>query len=134
MRAFPRLSTLYEAWKSFVEEQSQGSVRIVTNHEVTRVQRSSRERGGVEAWSRPTQGTDNNQNVVDPGEEAYETYDEIVFCTDADAALKILGNGATWLEKRVLGNVKVRQVNLTPNDERRITRYVLVSVGHDSDT
>jgi hypothetical protein len=109
MRAFPRLSLLYEAWKSLVESESQGAVQIVTNREVTRiVRRCSKDKGGLEAWSRPTRGTDNNQGVVDPGEEVAETFDELVVCTDADAALKLLGDDATWLERRILGNVKVR--------------------------
>lgn len=55
-----RLSTFYEAWKSFVEEQSQG-FRIVTNHEIIHVQRFSRKSGGVGAWSRSTKGIANNQ-------------------------------------------------------------------------
>jgi predicted NAD/FAD-binding protein len=107
MRAFPRLSLLYEAWKSLVETEGRGAVQIVTNREVTHVRRLSKNKGGVEAWSRSTRGTDNNQVVIDPGEEVMETYDELVICTDADAALKMLGNDATWLERRILGNVKV---------------------------
>lgn len=108
MRAFPRLSFLYDAWKSFVEKESQGAVRIVTNREVTRVLRGSKAtNGSVKAWSRPTRGTNNDQGVVDPGEEVVEIFDELVVCTDADAALKLLGDDATWMEKRILGNVKV---------------------------
>jgi hypothetical protein len=108
MKAFPRLSMLYESWKSFVEEKGQGSIKVVLEREVTGIKRHSRSRGAIEVWSRPTKGTNNQQEVVDPGEEDVETFDEIVFCTDADAALKILGDDAGWLEKRILGNVKVR--------------------------
>ncbi|KAF9463968.1 hypothetical protein BDZ94DRAFT_582884 [Collybia nuda] len=127
MRAFPRLSTLYEAWKSYVEEQSQGSVRIVTNREVTRVQRFSRNRGGVEAWSRLTHGTDNNQSVLEPGDEECETFDEIIICTDADAALQILGNDAKWLERHILGNVKyLWDLTVTHNDLAYMEKYYRV--------
>lgn len=108
MKAFPRLSMVYESWKSCVEEQGRGSVKVILDREVTRIKRHSRSKGAIEVWSRPTKGTNNDQEVVNPGEEDVETFDEIVFCTDADAALKILGNDASWLEKRVLGNVKVR--------------------------
>ena len=98
---------LYDSWKSFVEDQGQGSVKVILEREVTRIKRHPRSKGSIEVWSRPTKGTNNNQEVVSPGQEEVENFDEIVFCTDADAALKILGNDASWMEKHVLGNVKV---------------------------
>ncbi|KAG6879788.1 hypothetical protein C0992_011586 [Termitomyces sp. T32_za158] len=118
MRAFPRLSDLYGAWKALVEKNGQGSVRIINEREVTRVKRfSCKEIGGVMVWSRPTKGTNNEQSVVDPGEEIQETFDELVICTDADAALALLGKDARWLEKRVLSNVKyLWDITVTHND------------------
>jgi len=116
MRAFPQLSLLYDAWKSHVETRSGGAVQIVTCQEVTRVLRtrpsffslaSRTKKGNINVWSRPTRGTDNNQDVVEPGEEIEEEFDEVVFCTDADAALSILGQDAGWMERSTLGNVKV---------------------------
>jgi len=104
MCAFPRLSSLYSVWKAVIEDQGQGSVRIITQREVTQVRRR---RNGVEIWSRPTHGTNSAQEVVDPGQEQMEVFDELVLCCDADAALRILGNDASWLERRILGNVKV---------------------------
>jgi len=104
MCAFPRLSSLYSVWKAVVEDQGQGSVRIITKREVTQVRRR---RKGVEIWSRPTRGTNSAQEVVDPGQEQMEVFDELILCCDADAALRILGNDASWLERRILGNVKV---------------------------
>ncbi|TFK71507.1 nucleotide-binding domain-containing protein [Pluteus cervinus] len=129
MKAFPRLSILYERWKSFVEEQGQGSVRVVLGREVTRIQRSSRKRGAIEVWSRPTKGTNNEQEVVDPaGSEYYEVFDEIIICTDADAALKILGSDATFLERRVLGNVKyLWDVTVTHSDLNYMEKYYRVA-------
>lgn len=109
MCAFPRLSELYSAWQSVVEEQGKESTQIITCREVTRVKRSQR---GVDVWSRPTQGTNNSQIVVEPGRETKEFFDEIIFCCDADAALQILGDDATFLERKVLGNVKVGCMNL----------------------
>ncbi|KAF5374498.1 hypothetical protein D9615_009112 [Tricholomella constricta] len=128
MRAFPRLSTLYSAWKSLVEEQGQGSVRVINEREVTRVERSSaKKRGGVQVWSRSTGGTDNEQSVVDPGEEHQETFDELVICTDADAALTILGKDARWKERRILGNVKyLWDVTVTHNDLEYMEKYYRV--------
>jgi predicted NAD/FAD-binding protein len=106
MRSFPRLSFLYSTWKTLIESQSHSCVQIILNREVTRVKRHS---GLVEVWSRVTKGTDNNQEVIEPGQDEMETFDEIIFCTDADAALKILGGDASWLERKILGNVKVGQ-------------------------
>ncbi|PFH50038.1 hypothetical protein AMATHDRAFT_75855 [Amanita thiersii Skay4041] len=127
MKAFPRLSLLYDAWKSFVEEQGSGSVRVNLNREVTRIKRFSRKKGAVEVWSRPTNGTDNSQEVVDPGEEETENFDEIIICTDADAALTMLGNDARWLERRVLGNVKyLWDVTVTHNDLNYMEKYYRV--------
>ncbi|KAG6840424.1 hypothetical protein C0991_006774 [Blastosporella zonata] len=127
MRAFPRLSTLYNAWKILVETDSQGSVRVINKKEVTRVERSSKDTGGVKVWSRHTEGTNNEQTVIDPGEEEEETFDEIVICTDADAAMVLLGKDARWLEKRVLGNVKyLWDTTVTHNDIKYMEKYYQV--------
>jgi hypothetical protein len=32
---------------------------------------------------------------------------KVVFCCDAGTCLKLLGKGATWMERKVLGYVKV---------------------------
>ncbi|KAG6907439.1 hypothetical protein DXG01_008867 [Tephrocybe rancida] len=128
MRAFPRLSALYDAWKTLVERDSQGHVRVVNGREVIRVERlSSNRAGGVTAWSRPTNGTNNEQSVINPGEEIQETFDEIVICTDADAALTLLGQDAGWLEKRILGNVKyLWDITVTHNDLEYMRKYYQV--------
>lgn len=112
MRAFPRLSLLYKTWTEFVEssQSSTSPVEVVNDTEVIRVERSRNKkmRGGVRVWSRKTKGTDNGQEVVEPSrEEVMEVFDELILCTDADAAVKILGRDASWLERKVLGNVKV---------------------------
>ncbi|SCV67332.1 BQ2448_5978 [Microbotryum intermedium] len=101
MRAFPRLSLLYETWQKVIEES--GNVEFKLAHEVTGIKRSSK---GVEVRYRTTKGTDNGQQVVDPGPEREERFDDVIICTDADATLKILGQGASWMERKVLGNVK----------------------------
>ena len=104
MKAFPRLSAVYAAWAEKV--QSTGNVKIVTCREVLRVKRDKK----VTMWSRPTEGTDNDQQVVKPAaDEIREEFDEMILACDADAALHILGADASWKERRVLGNVKVRR-------------------------
>lgn len=102
MRAFPRLSLLYSTWATLIESTS--AVKILTSHEVTSVLRSS---SCVKVTYRQTEGTNLEQNVVGGKEEVEGTFDEIVFACDADAAVKLLGKGASWLEKKALGNVKV---------------------------
>ncbi|KAK4046052.1 hypothetical protein OIV83_006398 [Microbotryomycetes sp. JL201] len=99
MRAFPRLSLLYETWQSVIE--STGNVKIALKHEVTSVKR----RKNVTIKVRETEGTNNDQQVVNAKEEREEVFDEIVFAGDASATLKILGDDASWLERKVLGNV-----------------------------
>lgn len=102
MRAFPRLSLLYQAWAD--EVQSRGNVVLRTQQQVTRVLRGDH----VQLWSRSTGGTDNEQRVRGPlGMETNERFDELIMAVDADSALKILGENASWLEKKILGNVKV---------------------------
>ncbi|KAF8635079.1 hypothetical protein AX15_000564 [Amanita polypyramis BW_CC] len=127
MKAFPRLSMLYDSWKSFIEDQGQGSVKVVLEREVTRIKRHPRSKGAVQVWSRLTKGTNSEQEVISPGEEEIEEIDEIIFCTDADAALKILRNDASWMEKRVLGNVKyLWDITVTHNDLEYMKKYYRV--------
>lgn len=86
----------------------------MTSHEVTSVLRSS---SCVKVTHRETEGTNLEQNVVGGKEEVEGTFDEIVFACDADAAVKLLGKGASWLEKKALGNVKV---SVTADSFRRL--------------
>jgi predicted NAD/FAD-binding protein len=44
--------------------------------------------------------------ITKDGKEVVEKFDEMVLCCLADTSLKILGNTATWMEKRVLGSAK----------------------------
>ncbi|KAF9534035.1 FAD/NAD-P-binding domain-containing protein [Crepidotus variabilis] len=139
MCAFPCLSDLYSTWKSVIEAQSTPSVtdrsheppapavQITLSREVTHIKRhsnSSNARGSVEVWSRPTKGTGNDQMVIEPGEEEKEEFDEIIICTDGDAALKILGDDASWLEKKILGNViYLWDITVTHNDIAYMEKY-----------
>ncbi|KAK4701440.1 hypothetical protein P7C70_g4790, partial [Phenoliferia sp. Uapishka_3] len=112
MRAFPRLSLVYSTWAKLVE--STGNVKMSLAHEVLSVKRR---KNGVTINYRPVEGTDLGQQVVGPGEEMSEEFDEIIMATDAGAALKILGKDVSWMEKKVLGNVKyLWDVTITHTD------------------
>lgn len=102
MLAFPRLSLLYETWKTAIEES--GNVRVVLNYEVVRIKRGK----NVKVYGRRTKGTDHNQAVVEPEDEIREEeFDELIMAVDADSCMMILGDDIGWLESKVLGNVKV---------------------------
>ena len=111
MKAFPRLSLIYSTWAEKI--QSTNNVTIKTSHEVTSIERNPRDLkssgGGVRIRYRETEGTGLDQMVVgEKAEVQVGVWDEVIMCCDADASLKLLGKDATWLEKKVLGNVKVR--------------------------
>lgn len=60
--------------------------------------------------------TDNNGKT--------ETFDDIVFACDAETALKILNNGASFMEKRVLGNVRYfNDITVTHEDMDYMEKY-----------
>lgn len=93
MLAFPNLHDVYDAWREHISERG-AYVRLET--EVTRV--IERKDGNVRLRSK-------RLNAEGEGERE-ESFDEVIFAVDADSALKILGNQATWKERKILGNVK----------------------------
>ncbi|KAL0959703.1 hypothetical protein HGRIS_011398 [Hohenbuehelia grisea] len=137
MRAFPCLGEVYKRLKTEVE--SRGNVHIRLNTEVTGVDRSFKikdefgKREVVKVLYRRTKGTNNDQAVTEyVGEEDEEVYDEIIIACDADAALKVLGRDAGWLEKRVLGNVKyLWDITVTHNDLAYLEKYHRVQFSED---
>ncbi|GAB00056.1 uncharacterized protein L969DRAFT_90947 [Mixia osmundae IAM 14324] len=130
MRSFPRLSKVYEAWTK--EAESRGNVRVVCGRQVLSVKRTSGKNGldGVTLVSRDVKDVDNNLEIVGPGKEHTETFDELVLACDADSALKILGKDASWKEKKILGNVKyLWDVTYTHSDLDYMEKYY--KVRHD---
>ncbi|KAH0828754.1 hypothetical protein J3R83DRAFT_3178 [Lanmaoa asiatica] len=131
MRAFPRLSLLYQTWAD--EVQSRGNVTLCTQQQVTRVVRGNRvhasshgsHKPNVQVWSRSTGGTDEEQRVREPiGTETCAEFDELIIAVDADSALKILGENASWLEKKILGNVKyLWDISVTHSDMDYMDKY-----------
>ena len=54
-------------------------------------------------------------------------FDELILAIDADSALKLLGKEASWMEKRVLGNVKyLYDVTITHNDLEYMNKVSMV--------
>ena len=95
MLAFPCLNDVYAAWKTYLEENG---VEVRLKTEVTRVIECKK--GHVMLQIKRV---DSSSHYV--GGEVL-TFDEVIFAADADSCLKILGVQATWMERKVLGNVK----------------------------
>lgn len=82
------------------------------NTEVTRI--TSRTNAGVKLYTRPRRPHEDLHNpggeTDDPVDtdlpESLEEYDEIVLCTLADTAKRLLGPTAGWFERFVLGSAK----------------------------
>ncbi|CAE6532278.1 unnamed protein product [Rhizoctonia solani] len=105
MFAFPRLGDVYGAWQREIEKT--GATFKLGSEVKNVVQRKDLNKGGVVVEYAKGEGA----------ELESETFDELVMATDADAALKILGKSATWMERQVLGSVKyLYDVTITHND------------------
>lgn len=100
MLAFPNLNDVYGAWKKHLEERG---ARIRLGTEVLQV--LDRKEGSVILrFKHPANlGEDTEENEMNTD---VEYFDELIFAADADSCLKILGERASWMEKKVLGNVK----------------------------
>lgn len=110
MLAFPKLHDCYQAWKT--ETESRGNVTFKLRHEVIRVvsRDSKAKAGAVQIEYRVKEGDLETK-------EQTANFDQIILAIDADSCLKLLGKEATWMEKRVLGNVKyLYDVTITHND------------------
>ncbi|KAG8832475.1 hypothetical protein FRC17_001296 [Serendipita sp. 399] len=118
MCAFPQLSEVYSAWKARLEASG---VEFSLETQVLSIERS---KAGVKVTAQKVK----NSNTLHEGEilgDILEThFDEIIFACDADSALKILGSGATFLERKALGNVKyLYDVSVTHSDEEYMEKY-----------
>jgi hypothetical protein len=127
MMAFPELARVYGTWKELAEKN--GNVQVEVQREVYAVQRNTKEakrRGGhILAKSRRV---DKEGKALEGKEadEREEIFDELILATDADSALKILqaGSGATWKEKKVLGNVLYKwDTTITHSDYDYMQKY-----------
>jgi predicted NAD/FAD-binding protein len=66
----------------------------------------------------------NNQVTVIDDKNKEEIFDEIIFACDAETCLKILGNQATFLERKLLGNVRYyNDITVTHQDLDYMKKY-----------
>ena len=97
MYAFPNFNDVYSAWKEHLEKRV---ARVRLNSEVLSVKDRRASPEGVILCYKQNDAS-RNQDAVE-----IENFDELILAVDADSCLKILGNQASWMEKKVLGNVK----------------------------
>ncbi|CCM00268.1 uncharacterized protein FIBRA_02298 [Fibroporia radiculosa] len=119
MLAFPKLHDVYQAWKD--EIVSRGNVTFKLNHEVLEVVSRHTSRASPSGpvhikYKSAYQGLESSS------QEAF--FDELILAIDADSCLQLLGKEATWLENRILGNVKyLYDVTITHNDLEYMQKY-----------
>ncbi|KAL5523247.1 hypothetical protein ACEPAF_1514 [Sanghuangporus sanghuang] len=120
MLAFPDLHDVYEAWKKYLEERG-ARVRLCT--EVLQV--LGRNSDNVILRFKPANDQDEENSDV-------EYFDELIFAADADSCLKMLGDQASWMEKKVLGNVKYfYDISITHCDREYMEKYYELSYRED---
>lgn len=108
-----------QAWRS--EIASQGNVTFKFNHEVRCI---------VSRNSKDPKGPIQIEYIIaaESTETAPQTahFDQLILAIDADSSLKLLRNEATFMEKRVLGNVKyLYDVTITHNDLQYMKKVCL---------
>lgn len=103
MLVFPNMSDFYSRWSRSLQRNN---VHIRLNTRLISVVRRSRSKGVtvklVKIRSRSIAHLEEDKEPC----ESEETFDEIIFCIVADAALEALGAQATWIERKVLGGAK----------------------------
>ncbi|GJE95068.1 FAD/NAD(P)-binding domain-containing protein [Phanerochaete sordida] len=117
MLAFPKLHDCYQAWKT--ETASRGNVTFKFTHEVLHVvdRNAKSKAGAVQIEYRVA-----NEGLETEPQSAH--FDQIILAIDADSCLRLLGKTATFMEKRVLGNVKyLYDVTITHNDLDYMKKY-----------
>ncbi|KAH8108787.1 FAD/NAD-binding domain-containing protein [Phellopilus nigrolimitatus] len=112
MLAFPNLHDFYAVWQAHIEARG---AHVCLGTEVMHV--LERKKGGVVLKSKRTDAAEDEQGDA-------ERFDEVVFAADADSCLKILGDQATWKEKKILGNVKYfYDISVTHYDREYMAKY-----------
>jgi predicted NAD/FAD-binding protein len=110
MFAFPKLRDTYEALV--------GAMPSVFVRTSTPVERIERRRSSSASNVLPVRLL---SSAVEGG---YKDFDEIIMCCNAEQALGMLGNGASWLERRFLGNVRYyNDLIITHQDENYMKKH-----------
>lgn len=107
MKAFPELARVYGSWRNRIQEG--GNVEIHTPRQVLSIERGTSKAKAHGGYIFAT---------FDDGQSS-ASFDDVIFACDADSALKILeaGSGATWRERKILGNVLYKwDVTVTHHD------------------
>ncbi|KAH8108063.1 FAD/NAD-P-binding domain-containing protein [Cristinia sonorae] len=119
MYAFPKLHDVYQAWMTNI--LTSGSVNFKLQHTVTRVvTRESKQAGVVHIEYRTSKGSNDTIHT--------DVFDELILAVDADSALRLLGQQASWMERRVLGSVKyLHDVTITHNDIEYMKKHYEVT-------
>ena len=101
MVTFPKLDQFYKDWAA---DLSSKGVEIHLNTDVTSINRTH---SGPSLTTRPFNSDLNDRKGQHTGPSTTTaTYDELVLCTLADDALKLLGKSASWRERFVLGGAR----------------------------
>jgi hypothetical protein len=138
MVVFPNFSEFYDTWRKDLEKKD---VDVRLNTEVIEVIRRDKTGVLVKMFDRRISSDGHNADSTfangssndsqDP--EIYqEAYDEIVLCTLADTARRILGKKASFLENRILGNCKfANDITVTHTDSDYIKKYYEVAYNEE---
>ena len=125
MMAFPELARIYAVWKEEVTKH--GNIRIETAREVTDIQRgtkAARQAGGHVLVTSRRVGQDGKPLTTGDEEERTESFDELILACDADTSLRLLGKGASWRERKILGSVAYKwDITTTHNDVEYMRKH-----------
>ena len=122
MIVFPNFSDFYDTWRKNLESRG---VKVRLSTQLTEVVSRSNRGVVVKLKSRTPVEDGHNPPQGDPeAPQGEEHYDELVLCTLADAAKKILGKSATWREKKVLGGAKFSDdITITHTDSDYMKKH-----------
>jgi predicted NAD/FAD-binding protein len=127
MVVFPNFSDFYETWRKDLISRGV-AVRLST--EMTRV--VTRDKNGVIVALKKRTPVEDGHNPNEGGsyehdmgqQESEEEYDEMVLCCLADTSKRLLGEAATWWEKKVLGACKFSDdITITHNDSNYMKKH-----------
>lgn len=122
MIVFPNFTDFYETWRKDLVSRGV-TVRLST--QLTQIVSRNSKGVVVKLKARTPVEDGNNPSEGDPqNPEKEETYDELVLCVLADAAKSLLGKGASWREKKVLGSAKFSDdITITHTDSDYMKKH-----------
>ncbi|WRT63367.1 uncharacterized protein IL334_000272 [Kwoniella shivajii] len=124
MVVFPESSEFYKTWQGKLEQRG---VTFRLNTELVSIPARTPK---VKVVLRPRRQEEDLHNTVGADQDlptSQETFDEIVICTLADTAKRVLGKEATMREKFVLGSTKWSDdITVTHTDIDYIKKYYTI--------